>query len=210
MTSPRHHASAYYLDLGINWKHPVKIEPVVQESTTFAASISTYTTGTDAVAMRWTFNVMPDDMHGVDNVGGILLAHKFANRRRPFAWPGRCVQPLGHITALADKTITTDAVKGSKKVRLANATDLRVGRVVQMPDPSRVYMITAITPTNALNGVAGATDISIEPALRVAVAANDKMKSTPVPQVKYDPELMDYTLIYSNRQPSTKVVLREA
>ena len=178
-------ASASFLGVKVNFAAPYSIMAKVDETNTDTSAIGISTAGTDAVAIRWSFRLMPETIFGSRNLGGMLFAHRRRNQRRAFPWPGNAMQWPGHLIDVADKTISANAVKGSKTIRVVNATDLMIGRFVQLPGVSRVHTITAITPDNALSSVQGATDLELDPPLRADVSALDKLKCKPVPCLLY-------------------------
>ena len=189
----------------------VAFEIDVYEDSIKTGSRSWRTAGTDAMAMRWTFRLAQvEDEGGSMNMGGILFAHKVANRRRAFAWPGDAIQPLGHMVDVADKTITADADNKAEVVRVVDGLNLKVGRLVQMPGVNRVHVITGIAAVNPLVGVRGATNLTINPPLRKEVKMNDKMVCKPVPHVLYDPDAVVYRGAWADRMADTKIVLIES
>ena len=202
--------SASFLGFKVNFRHPYSIMAKVEETNTDTSAIAISTAGTDAMAMRWSFRLMPETIFGSKNLGGVLFAHRLQYRRGAFIWPGNALQLLGHKTDVADKTIVNKVDKGMDTIRVVNGNDLLVGRLVQLPGINRVHVITAITPENPRVGTRGATDLTLEPPLRGDVPAQSKLKCKPVPVVKHDPNGGTYGINYVERMMSNLIVLVEA
>lgn len=172
-------------------------------------SYSSY--GTETIAAHWSFMLSPDTRWGAQNQQGILLAHRVEMGRKAFEWPGVLPQPLGHdnVTGhdasgnpitLNDVTITEDASEGDNMVTIASAINVKNGRIIRLPGVSRVHVVVGVTPQDAGVGLAGPTDIKVEPTVRRDIKANTKMALSPTPHVLYHPDDQRESRMVNGRQ----------
>ena len=176
---------ASFLEIPVRADDVVSIRFGENNLTTRSAARRQRTLRAVARSCEWKFRLIPDTWLQRMNIGGILSGHHEEVGFDPFDWPGVAIQMPGHIEKVAAKQIQMKADLGDREIIVSNATDLLVGRFVQIDGTTRLYKIAKITPNDVQQGIRGNTTIMLAPRLRADAAQNTEFICEIKPRIQY-------------------------